>query len=85
MGYAKEFCAPPWSASNQNRVGVRRTEVDGADAVTRGAARRIKTGPLPKLPEHALGGLKTLETRALPGLFLGAFVALVVIQVLLRI
>lgn len=55
------------------------------DTVPRGAGTRIKTGPLPKLPEHALGGVKTLEARALPGLFLAAFVALVVIQILIRI
>jgi hypothetical protein len=62
-------------------VGVRRTEAD----VVRGAGARIKTGPLPRLPEEALGGLKTLETRALPGVFLAAFVALVAVQIFLRL
>ena len=63
-------------------MGVRRTD---ADVVVRGAGSRIKTGPLPKLPEDSLGSVRTLEARALPGVFLAAFVGLVVIQVLLRI
>ena len=47
--------------------------------------RRIQTGPLPRLPSTALGGAKTLERRALPGLFLAAFVALIVVQIWLAL
>jgi hypothetical protein len=45
--------------------------------------RRIRTGPLPKLPEYALAGPDTLESRALPSLFIGAFATLVLIQIFL--
>lgn len=47
--------------------------------------RRVKTGPLPRLPGQALGGARTLETRTLPGLFFGAFVTLVLVQLLLAL
>jgi hypothetical protein len=47
--------------------------------------RRIRTGPLPRLPEHALDGARTLEARALPMLFMAAFVALVIVQLVLRL
>jgi len=45
------------------------------------ASRRVVTGPLPRVPDSALGGPKTLEDRLLPGLFVIAFVGLLAIQV----
>lgn len=50
-----------------------------------GTVLRVRTGPLPRVPEQALVGARTLETRALPGLFFGAFVTLVVVQILLAL
>jgi hypothetical protein len=50
-----------------------------------GALQRVQTGPLPRLPQTALAGANTLERRALPGLFLAAFVALIVVQIWLAI
>jgi hypothetical protein len=63
-----------------NAVNVRRMEA--GEAV---AQRRVKTAPLPKLPTAAFDGPRTLETRALPGMFFLAFVVLLVIQVLLAL
>jgi hypothetical protein len=45
------------------------------------ASRRVVTGPLPRVPDSALRGPKTLEDRLLPGLFVIAFVGLLAIQV----
>jgi hypothetical protein len=45
------------------------------------ASRRAATGPLPRVPDSALRGPKTLEDRLLPGLFVAAFVGLLAIQV----
>lgn len=42
--------------------------------------RRVRTAPLPKVPERALLGPRTLESRFLPLLFLVSFGALLVIQ-----
>ena len=47
--------------------------------------QRVQTGPLPKLPQTALQGANTLERRALPGLFLAAFVGLIVVQIWLAL
>ena len=62
-------------------VGVRRAATE-AGATT---GRRHKTQPLPKLPQGAFEGPRTLESRAIPGLLLLAFVGLLVIQVLLAV
>jgi hypothetical protein len=45
---------------------------------------RAATGPLVRLPTVALSGPKTLD-RTLPGLFLLAFVSLLIIQVLIAL
>jgi hypothetical protein len=61
-------------------MGIRRT-----DALTGTPARRIRTGPLPRLSTRALLGPRTLESRALPGVFIAAFLGLLAIQVWLTI
>jgi hypothetical protein len=58
-------------------MDVKRTNV--------GVLARVQTGPLPKLPQTALAGANTLERRALPGLFLAAFVGLIVVQIWLAL
>jgi hypothetical protein len=63
-----------------NWVSVRRVSVGEL-----GGRRRAKTAPLPRLESSAFDGPQTLETRALPRLFFLAFVALLVIQVLLAL
>ena len=65
-----------------DHVGGRRATTE-AGATT--AGRRLKTQPLPKLPQGAFEGPRTLETRAIPGLLLMAFVVLLVIQFLLAV
>jgi hypothetical protein len=45
------------------------------------ASRRPVTAPLPRVPDSALRGPKTLEDRLLPGLFVVAFAGLLAIQV----
>lgn len=45
------------------------------------ASRRVVTGPLPRVPDSAFRGPKTLEDRLLPGLFVIAFAGLLAIQV----
>lgn len=46
---------------------------------------RLMTGPVVRVPATALRGPKTLESRTLPGLFLLAFVSLLVIQVFIAL
>jgi hypothetical protein len=50
-----------------------------------GVLQRVQTGPLPRLPQTALAGANTLERRALPGLFLAAFIGLIVVQIWLAL
>jgi hypothetical protein len=50
-----------------------------------GVVQRAPTGPLPRLPQTALAGVHNLERRALPGLFLAAFVGLIVVQIWLAL
>jgi hypothetical protein len=45
---------------------------------------RVATGPMLRLPATALEGPKTLD-RTLPGLFMLAFVSLLVIQILIAL
>jgi hypothetical protein len=52
--------------------------------VMRARRGRTATGPLLRLPATALEGPRTLD-RTLPGLFLLAFVSLLVIQVLIAV
>ena len=52
----------------------------GTAEVMRVQRVRAATGPLFRLPSAALNGPKTLD-RTLPGLFLLAFVSLLIIQV----
>lgn len=61
--------------------------MESTESATRnsGTVRRLSTGSLPRLEPSALEGAKTLESRVLPRLFLGAFIALVVIQVWLAL
>lgn len=42
--------------------------------------RKPKTAPLPRVPESALTGPRTLESRLLPALVFLAFATLLVIQ-----
>jgi hypothetical protein len=44
-------------------------------------SRRAVTAPLPRVPDAALRGPKTLEDRLLPGLFMAGFAGLLAIQV----
>jgi hypothetical protein len=48
-----------------------------------GRGPRIRTGPLPRLHSSALGGVKTMESVALPGAILFALAALAAIQLAL--
>ena len=50
-----------------------------------GVVQRAPTGPMPRLPQTALARANTLERRALPGLFLAAFVGLIVVQIWLAL
>lgn len=45
--------------------------------------RRVRTGPMPRLPSSALSGARTMESVTLPGVILLAFAALAVIQLAL--
>lgn len=56
----------------------------GTADVMRPGRVRASTGPLLRLPSTALDGPKTFD-RTLPGLFLLAFVSLLVIQVLIAL
>jgi hypothetical protein len=58
-------------------MNVKRTSV--------GVSQRVQTGPLPRLPQTALSRADTLERRALPGLFLAAFVGLILVQIWLAL
>lgn len=48
-----------------------------------GGTRRVRTGPLPRLPSSALAGARTMESVTLPGVILLAFAALATIQFVL--
>ena len=47
--------------------------------------RRVRTGPLPRVPDAALAGPSTLERRVLPGLLLAAVGGLFVVQLVLHL
>ncbi|MCH9683440.1 MAG: hypothetical protein K0V04_18530 [Deltaproteobacteria bacterium] len=48
-----------------------------------GRTRRVRTGPLPRLPSSALSGARTMESVTLPGAILLAFAALATIQLVI--
>ena len=59
-------------------MDVERGEQDGEH-------RRIRTGPLPRLPDNALSDPITLEHRVLPLVLLLGFGGLIAIQIVLRV
>jgi hypothetical protein len=63
------------------------TLISGMDVrrTSAGTVQRAPTGPLPRLPHTALAAANNLERRALPGLFLAAFVGLIVVQIWLAL
>ncbi len=46
--------------------------------------RKVRTGPLPRVPDEAFAGPVTLERRVLPGLLLAAVAGLFVVQIVLH-
>lgn len=47
--------------------------------------RKVRTGPLPRVPEHAFEGVTWFERRGLPLLLLLGVVGLFVVQAVLRL
>jgi hypothetical protein len=52
----------------------------GTQVLVQAPRRRIRTGPLPRVAPGAFGGPRTLEARALPGVFIAALLSLLAIQ-----
>ena len=50
-----------------------------------GTGRRIRTGPLPRLPDSALADPNAFEHRVLPLALLLSFGVLIAIQIVLRL
>lgn len=48
-----------------------------------GPGRRVRTGPMPRLPSSALSGARTMESVTLPGVIILALASLASIQVFL--